>query len=419
MIMSEVLNSRKRDYTHNGPVNSSDYNLRLEENYRDLVFLYNKSNLIDTKLSSAFDRVIKDQKFLMNIINDLSDRVEALESANNTMTIHSFSQIDVGSFVGTEFAVSGTELLTFDPIYNYITLPKDTRGSFSKLKFTSPDVGQVVPDFFKSKLDISFNGVDTQGAVVETTPVYYSILDSSDKVWKRNVISEVASIAGAQLMLYVKVPGEASGSLKCNSIRLNPFPTFGVDIFSIEYTSKINPSFTNSDGWTTLNKNAYYDGQSEAIGKVPPGGWRASGSDAILNSGPICFHFPPIDITAIRIKMNQRNYMTELNKYIYTYGLSDFDVRYEKFYPTGRTILKFTPANGDIISDITNVTPKIYNAPLGSQSSIFSYRVIYQSGGSYTLSNPGASSSVWIEVTLNVLDDKTPPVLSDLIVEYE
>jgi len=34
------------------------------------------------------------------------------------------------------------------------------------------------------------------------------------------------------------------------------------------------------------------------------------------------------------------------------------------------------------------------------------------------LTNPGASNSVWIEVTLSMLDDKTAPVLSDLIIEY-
>jgi hypothetical protein len=44
--------------------------------------------------------------------------------------------------------------------------------------------------------------------------------------------------------------------------------------------------------------------------------------------------------------------------------------------------------------------------------------VIYDDAGTYTLSNPGISTSVWIEVTLNMLSDKTAPVLSDLIIEY-
>lgn len=417
--MSEVLNTKKRDITHNGPVDSSDYNVRLEENYKDLVFLYNKANLVDSKLASAFERVIKDHKFLTNAIVDISNRVKALESASNILTLHSYSQLDNASFINTEFAVSGTELLTFDPTYNYITLPKDINGSFSKLKFSSPQAGQIIPDFFKAKIETTYSGVDSSGAVVETTPLYNAILDAPDKVWKRNVIANAPSLSGAQMMMYIKIPGEASGSLKCNSVKLNPFPTFGVDIVSIEYTSKINPSLNSSDGWNNFNRYSYYDGQTDAIGKVPPGGWSIIGSDTIQNAGPLCFHFLPVDVTAIRIKFVQRNYMTELGKYIYTYGLSDLDVRFDKFFPTGRTIIKFTPSNGDLINDIINVTPKIFNVPFSSMSAAFDYRIIYQSGGSFTLSNPGASSSVWIEVTLNALDDKTPPVLTDLIVEYD
>jgi hypothetical protein len=34
------------------------------------------------------------------------------------------------------------------------------------------------------------------------------------------------------------------------------------------------------------------------------------------------------------------------------------------------------------------------------------------------LDNPGANNHVWIEVTLNVANDTTAPVLSDLIIQY-
>lgn len=419
--MTEIINTKKRDYQYNGPVNSSDYNSRIEENYKDLVYLYNRANIIDTKLSQAFERVIKDQKFLSTAIKDLEDRIQALESATNTISIHSFSQLDYASFVGTSFAIAGTELLTFDPIYNVITLPKILSSSYSKLKFGSPTTGQIVPDFFKARIDNSLAGVDSSGAVVDSTPIYNAILDFPDKVWKRNVIVESLSATGAQMMVYIAAPAEATGSLKANMIKLNPYPAFGVDIISIEYTQASNPTLSDSDGWKPLNYKGLYNNTSDAIGKVPPGGWQTIGSDTITNAGPTAFVFPDTDLTAVRIKMRQRTAFGELSKYIYTYGLSDFDIRYDKYMPTGKMIIKFTPPNGDMISDIINVTPKIYNVPLSLISSAFSYRVIYSDGdgGVFTLSNPGLSSEVWIEVTLNMLDDKTAPVLSDLIIQYE
>lgn len=417
--MSEILNTKKRDYTYNGPVYSSDYNVRLEENYKDLVFLYNKANVLDVKLAQSFERVLKDHRFLINAVTDLSDRIQALESVDKNMSIHSYSQIDNAAFIGTQFSVSGTELLSFDPAYNTITLPKVSSGSFSKLKFSSPTAGQVVPDFFKARIDNGFAGVDSGGATVDMTPVYNAILDAPDKVWRRSIISESLNPAGAQMMLYVKVPSEASGSLKSNCIKVNPHPAFGVDIVSIEYTTKSNPELKVNDGWTPLNRYGLYDGDSEAIGRVAPGGWSVVGEDTIRNSGPLCFYFPDTDVTAIRIKFQQRYCFTELNKYIYTYGLSDLDVRYDKFLPTGRTIVKFKPSNNDVISEVNSVTPKIFNVPLSMVSSAFDYRIIYKSGNTFTLTNPGASTEVWIEVTLKMLDDKTAPVLSDLIVDYD
>jgi hypothetical protein len=416
--MSEILNTKKRDYQYNGPVESSDYNARIEENYKDLVYLYNKSDIIDNKLSQAFERVLKDHQFLAAAIKDLDDRIQALESASNVISIHSFSQLDYSSFVNTSFAVSTTDLLSFDPIYNIITLPKVASSSFSKLKFSSANAGQIIPDFFKAKVENNLPGVDTSGAVIDTTPIYNAILDSPEKIWKRNIISSSSSPAGAQMWLYIKVPNESSGSAKTNMIKFNPYPTFGTDILSVEYTTKQNPGLNSGDGWLPLNRFGYYDGELSAIGKVPPGGWDVVAADAIRNSPPLAFVFSELDITAIRIKFIQRNYFQELSKYVYTYGLSDLDIRYDKYLTSGKTIIKFSPTNGDVISQITNVTPKIYNVPQSLLSTAFSYRVIYSDAGVYTTSNPGASNAVWIEITLNMLDDKTPPVLSDLIIEY-
>jgi hypothetical protein len=416
--MSDILKTKKRDYKYNGPVDSSDYNSRIEENYQDLVYLYNKSNMVDTKLSAAFERVLKDHTFLANAINDISDRIKALESESNTLSIHSFSQLDYSSFIGSSFAVSGTELLSFDPTYNVISLPKVSSGSFSKLKFGQPGVGQIVPDYFKAMLDLTFTGVDTNGATIDSTPIYNCILDSQDKVWKRTIVSNSNPITGAQMMMYVKVSPEIAGSSKTNTIKLNPFPSFGVEIFSIEYTTRPDPTLSNSDIWIPLNSNGYYDGDLSAIGKVAPGGWNTSGADSVKNSGPLCYQFPETEVTAIRVKFNQKNYFTELGNYIYTYGLSDLDIRYDKFLPTGRTIIKYTPKSGDVINEITSVTPKIYNVPLSQISNVFDYRIIYDDGGTYSLDNPGANNHVWIEVILNVANDTTAPVLSDLIIQY-
>ncbi len=417
--MSEIIRTQKRDIRYNGIVDSADYNVRIEENYQDLVTLYNKANTLEVKLQQAFERVVKDHTFLSNAVQDLEDRLAALEANDSILSLYSATQIDYANFLSTAYTISSTDLLSFDPYYNIITLPVVSGSSTSKLKFYNPITGQVVPDFFKTSIDNSYSGVDSSGSVVDTTPTYYAILDDPNKIWKRNIISNSANNAGAQMLFYIKIPTEYTGSNKTNCIKFNPYPMRSVDIFSIEYTTNPNPNLIDSDGWYDLNVDGLYNGQTSAIGKVPPGGWATAGSDKVSNSGPLCFYFGDLEITGIRIKMNQRNYFKEMNRYIYSYGLSDLDIRYDKFLTTGKTIIKFDAPSGKLISEVTNVTPYIYNVPQSLLSTAFSYRVIYEDGGSYTVNNPGSSTSVWIEVTLNMLDDKTPPVLSDLKVECD
>lgn len=420
--MSDFINTENKTNQYNGPVNSSDFNIQIEQNYQDLVNLYNRSGVLDQKLSEAFERVLKDHLFISKTIADLEDRVKAIEystdNAVKKMSIYSYSQLDVASFIGTDYALSSSEALSFDHTFNIITLPKVDGSSYSKLKFFDTSSGQVIPDFTETKIDNGFVSIDGPGAIVDTTPVYHAILDRSDRFWKRNVIVESASAAGAQMYVYFKIPSAYSGSDTCNYFSLVPYPLFGVDIMSIEYTTKSNPNLIQGDGWTPLNFNRLYNNQSEAVGKVPPGAWSTVGTDAILNAGPIGFYFPPVKITAIRINMRQRNYIQENGKYVYTYGLSDIDVRSQRFLDTGKTIVKFTAPDDVLIYTVDEVIPKIYNVPEELISTAFSYRVIYRDSGVYTLDNPGSSSSVWIEVTLNQLGDGTAPVLSDLIVNY-
>jgi hypothetical protein len=334
------------------------------------------------------------------------------------MSIHSFNQIDSSAIPNGELAIQTDELLSFDPIYNIITLPKIDGSSHSKLKFFTSDNGQIIPDFFEAKISNSLIGVDVPGAVIDGTSIQNCILDRSDKFWKRSIVSNSTAVQGAQTYVYIKIPAEYSGSKMTNFIKMSPYPMYGVDILSIEYTTTVEPTLTESDVWYPLNRDRLYDGNADAVGKVPPGGWTTVGSDFINSAGPLAFYFGEREITAIRFIMRQRNYLSENSKYIYTYGLSDLDVRYDKFLPTGRMIFKFTPSNDELISNVTNVTPKIYNVSPASLSEAFNYRIIYNDGSIYTTDNPGASNSVWIEVTLNRLPDGTAPVLSDLIVDY-
>jgi len=417
--MSEFIYTQKKPIQYHGPISSTDFNERIEQNYADLVYLYNKYGVLDKKIGEIIERIVKENMFLTSALMDLRDRIRNIESANtNQLSIHKKTQIDLSPFISTSYAISSANALEFNDYYNHITLPPVTGSSHSKVKFVNSVKGQIIPDFLKTKIDGNLAGGDGNSALIDTTPVQYAFLNQPDKVWRRNVILNEAHPLGVSMYLYVQIPSGSIGSSFTNSVSLSPYPASGVDVVKIEYTTAPSPSMTDRDGYFPFN-NALYDGEYDAIGKVPPGGWSTVGSDTIVNSGPLKFYCTEKPITAIRILLRQRNYIRENNAYIYTYGLSDIDIRYDKFISSGKTFIRFDAPTGKTINEVLNVSPKIYNVSQSLLSDTFSHRVFYPSGGTYTLTNPGASNHVFIEATLSMLDDNNPPVLSDLIVEVD
>ena len=418
--MSEFIYTEKNPQQYHGPISSTDFNTRIEQNYSDLLYLYNKYGILDKKVSEIIERVVKENLFLSAAIQDLVDRIRAIESQNtNQMSLYSKSQIDLIPFAATSYAIPASQALEYNEYYNQLTLPNISGSSYSKIKFINPQYGQVIPDFLETRIDNSLSGGDGPGAVIDTTPVQYAILDQPDKVWRRNVILDQPNPLGVSMYLYVRVPSGSSGSTLANCIRMTPFPASAVEVVKVEYTTKAGPTLTDRDTYVPVNPG-YYDGQYDAVGKVVPGGWSTVGADTIQNAGPLNFMFADTAVTAVRILLRQKNYIVENNKYVYTYGLSNLDVRYEKHMPTGRTFIKFTAPDGKTINEITNVSVKIYNISQSLVPQASSYRVFYPNGQTYTPdSNTGTSSEVYIELTLNILDNKIPPIVSDIIVQAD
>ncbi len=417
--MSDFIYTQKVPVQYHGPISSTQFNERIEQNYADLVYLYNKYGVLDKKITEIIERIVKENMFLSSALKDIQDRIKNIESINtNQLSIHSKAQIDLSPFISTANAISAANALEFNDYYNHMTLPVVSGSSHSKIKFVNSIKGQIIPDFLETRIDSGLAGGDGTGAIIDTTPVQYAFLNQPDKIWRRNVILTQPNPLGVSMYLYVKVPTGSIGSSLSNSISLAPYPANGVDIVRIEYTQTANPTMTDKDGYFSLN-DGLYDGEYDSIGKVPPGGWSTIGSDTIVNSGPLKFYFADKEITAVRILLRQRNYIKENNAYVYTYGLSDIDIRYDKFLNVGKTFIRFNAPAGNTINAILNVSPKIYNVSQSLLSSSFSYRVFYPNGDSYSLNNPNTSSHVYVEVTLNMLEDRVSPVLSDLIVEVD
>ena len=289
----------------------------------------------------------------------------------------------------------------------------------SKFKVTNADGRDFVPTSFETIANGVPGTLDRAAdSYVVDSDLYFAVINEVGKVYERNVIAQTSDPGGAAVDLFMKVPTEFLSTNKSNVLVIHPYPALGCEIESIEYSTVRNPSLNATDSYTPLNSNLYGNGNADAVGWVAPGAWMG---DEIENAGIKAFYFDAKDITALKIRIRQKSFMVEGGKYLYAYGLSNIDLRYDSFSNTGKTIIRFDAPDGSTISDVSNVEFDIYNVAAGAKATLSDYRIIWETAydsGTYTTTSVPFSQRVWVEVTLNKADDGTSPALSGLTITY-
>lgn len=420
--------TKKRFAQYRGPTTSDDYNKRIEENYKDLTVLFNRVRLSEVELSEFFRRMAKDQLALTDKLNYLEQLLSGIENDNSVLTFRSTEQVDNDRFNETVFEISESDRLKFDTRHGLVLLPKVESSSLSKLLFTDTSGSEVLPPTLETRVVGNTSTADGLSATVDTVEASFAFYTKPGLVWERNVVVDAPHINGAEMTLYIKVPTDLYTTDKSNCIVIHPYPHFGTTIKEVAYTLNVDPLMRDEDGYEAFNSQGYYSGEDDAVGWVIPGGWTGghTGQDAVVQSGPKAFYFTPKAITGLRIKLYQPNYYVENDRFIYSYGLSFFDLRYDKFLPEGKAMIRFDAPDGSTISQVDNVSADIWNVsptdidPNDPDQSHFSWRAIwetYPDSGVYTDQPVSSSNRVWIELTLREIN-KTPPALSSLTVEY-
>jgi len=417
--MPDSLYTEQRTAQRRGPTNSDDYNSRIEENYKDLIYLYNKIGLADEDLARAYQRLLKDMVGMQEMVDHLEDRISVLEAGENKLTFHSSSQIDNARFEGTQFAIPSVNRCYHESQAGLLVLPKVASGSVSKLKFVNNDGSFTVPSTFETVVRGRSGTADDSVAVIDTSEPYFAVVNHVGKVWERNVIVNSAHGADSIVDLYVRFPTDMAVTEDTNAVYINPFPMMGAELVGVYYTTDTDLLLNDTDNWLPLNNNELYDGEADAVGWVAPGAWSG---DTIEDCGPKMFYFDPKPITGLKITLKQESYFREASKVIYSYGLSKLDARYEKFLAEGKTIIRFDAPQGETITSVDSITPEIWNVSAAELDDVFSYRLIYETSynsGIYVTTPPGAPANrVWVEVTLNKTVGKGTPALSGLVLEY-
>ncbi len=420
-MTTESLFTQLRQLQFRGPTTSDDYNARIEENYRDLVVLLNDARILQDTVKEGYARVIKEELQLIREIESLKLKVTALETDKKQFVFYSSESIDNDRFNGTIYEVSATSRLSYDSMYGLTTLPKVDGASVSRVAFVNQNGDKIIPSGLETRVLPIQASADNGTGYVDTSEPALAMIDKAGFVWERNVVVDNPNYSsGAQMYLYVKIPIELFSSLNSNVLNIKPFPCMGINLLAIDYTTAPDVVMEDADVYTPLNVDQLYEGNRTAVGYVPPGSW-VSSTDQIIDCGNKAFYFDPKPITGLRLHLKQDRFYQEGSKYIYSYGLSGLDLRYDKFLSTGRTLLRFDAPSGSTISTVRTVQPEIYNVDPAILPEAFSYRVIWETAyesGVYSLTPVALSKRVWIEVSLNSVTDGASPALSRLTVTY-
>lgn len=415
--MAESPYTRARGVQWRGPSTSDDYNARVEENYKDLIVLYNRTRILEEDIREGFRQLARDNLYATQIINTLESQVNAIQQSNNVIDFYDTTIVDNNRFNGTQYEIPQSIQCFQDAMYGVLTLPQVNSGSFSKLNFINPEGDLLLPSSLETRIETFASSVDNpEAAAIDSTLPEYALLPDSPRIWERNVISDSPGYA-AESLLYIKMPTDLMATEKTNKIIIHPHPIFSVDIINIEYTTSSNVLLKEDDGYVPLNAGHKYAGEAGAIGWVPPGSWTG---DMIDRSGPKAFYVDPVIVTGLRLHLRQQSYIREGAKYIYTYGASYLGAEYIKFLESGKFIVKFEPFTGTI-SSVKDVQPEIFNVIQAEYPDVFSYRTIYETeydSGVYTTTPVPFSQRVWIEVTLNNTQAGGTPAVSALTISY-
>ena len=415
--------TQKRHAQYRGPSNSDDYNKRVEENYKDLVVLMNKARVSDVEIDELYRRMVKDNLAISKVVKELEERIAALEWEDRKITFFSADKIDTARFDDTPFEVQQEDRCTLDEQHGLLTLPQVTSSSLSKLFYTNTEGKEMIPSTLEMRVEGQSGTADSGSAFIDTSEPQYALYRRPGLIWERNVVVDSPNVDGAELVLYVKAPTDLFTTANSNNIIVHAFPYFGTTIKDISYTLRPDPVLRETDGYTTFNSAGHYMGEEPAKDWVVPGGWTGGneGQDAVTDAAPKSFHFPSMPITAFRITLHQDNYYQEAGKYIYTYGLSRLDLRYNKYLREGTAMIRVDAPEGETISNVLDVQPQIWNVHPAELSNVFEYRTLWETfpdSGIFETDPIANSESVWIEVTLRNTDSWSP-ALSGLIVDFE
>lgn len=395
--------SKKMEAKFRGVTSSEDFNQWIEDNYYDLVQLFNISSENNEKLSQSLSLFLNEVHFLNAKIHELESSMELILSMISDLYVDPSNIRKVLSKVFT----SKDNVL--DPI-NGLKSEVDTEFGTLRMPLQQTPVSKVyilnsvgekfLPNTLKIDLYESSSPIDIlqarlpQNKLIQDKNILRAFDGNSLSYWIRSVPTDT-SVDRIYAVIEVELPQNIINHLRINNINVVPAPIFSINIEDIRYL--------DGDVWNS-------------IPEFPSASF-------LKNVGALTFLFNERETTKLRISISSDNWRLVNGERIFSYGFKNIDIFFSRFVEgTSSAIVEFEIPNSEINSfnTIEEVRPILLEGGLRNTDAVETKVYLDKHGvEEYTLGTtlPALTKKIYVEIILNS-SSNTSPALSQLDIVY-
>lgn len=377
-----------------GPSSSSEHNQEESQKYADLVELFKAEYENGIRLKESNTCLLESNIALQRYIRALENRLTATEMQLEAVTDNSTWYTGLYSRIGLVEDMRDTFPSAIDENgntqqrceiseeYRHATIP--IVHQISKTHTRALDGSYIIP----TDLIVNVSRTSTDGTVTDTRLL--NMFDGEDEsYWMREVSYPINNpIAKEDAIIEVELPLRIVNDLNINTIQVNPYPEKGVKIANVEVY--------HNNGWQQI-----------------PGFEQQELTTIKDNSPRRKWCFPNMQITKVRITLEQSFYNERSGKKIFALGLQELGVYLSTYDVKGGIVLVPFDLSNVGSYRIEGIDPIFLNRstfsyPASSEDmllgSIYNYE-LYEENADKTLmpiheAVPLTAKKVWVKVTL-------------------
>lgn len=305
-----------------GPSTSEQFNKLQNDIHYDLSRLFTIANDHDQAIKDNMDKLIRENFFLQNKINELSDLLDKIQ----TDYVYKEQGDQKQQLIQSMYTLDGISLnsnapASVDTLYGVATIQDTSR--LSKVMYKNDDGTTSIPSSFQMSLLESNN---TQPFDSNGMRTYYTVADltigsafdgSNNTIWSHtSSFSQDSNITEVYGILHLTLPLNILNNVFANIITLHPYPEYSMTIADIQYKGYGNT-------WYRLpNFPKTVDGQGNES-PIP-----------IKNASKLIFSFPKTEITEVQIMFTQPHWFLNEGKRDFVYGFQDIGIEYRAYSNT-------------------------------------------------------------------------------------